>query len=274
MPDKIFIPFGQDNDKPAPREMEREKKTEADDEGDVGILEIKKYDVDASNITITKFMKDNVIPRHPFRCLLSGGSGSGKTMLCLNLLKRKHFFKNYFDVIFLFSPTAGKDETQQLLNIPSSNICSDLDHEGPEHLDFIFEVQQKEIESNGISDSDKILIIFDDIISSVKFLNSPIYKKVLIQGRHSNISSITLTQKFHAIPRTLRLQMTDVFFFPSSRSEVERLVSEFTPPGKTKKQFEQLVNTATSGQYSFLYINMKSPVSKRFRKNLDTYLKI
>ena len=272
MPKETFVPFGPEPTAPERTVTRETRKDDSDSDSDP--LEIKTYDVSASKIPVNQFMKENIIPRHPFRCLLSGGSGSGKTMLCLNLLKRKNFFKNYFDVIFLFSPTAGKDETQQLLEIPMSNTCSDLDGEGPTHLEFIFGVQQAEIEKNGISNSDKILIIFDDIISSIKFLNSPIYKQVLIQGRHSNISSITLTQKFHSIPRTLRLQMTDVFFFPSSNSEVDRLVSEFTPPGSTKKQFQKLVATATDQQFSFLYINVRSPVSKRFRKNLNVYLKI
>jgi len=250
-------------------------KNDDDDEEDIkDILKIKKFDVEAQKIPINNMMKQNIIPSHPFRALASGGSGSGKTMLILNLLKRKNFFKNYFDIIFLFSPTAGKDQTQQLLNIPESNIQSDLDKKGVDHLKHIFDVQQREIEKNGIGKSDKILIIFDDIISSEKFLNSATYKKVLIQGRHSNISSITLTQKFHAIPRTLRLQMTDIFFFPSSNSEVERLVDEFTPPGKSKKDFAKLVDVATKKQYNFLYINMKSPPDKRYRRNLDTYLRI
>lgn len=250
----------------------KNNKNDDDDEADTDILKIKKYNVEAQDIAINSMMKQNIIPSHPFRCLASGGSGSGKTMLILNLLKRKNFFKNYFDVIFLFSPTAGKDQTQQMLNIPESNVESELDEKGVDHLKYIFDVQQKYIEKNGIGKSDKILIIFDDIISSEKFLNSATYKKVLIQGRHSNISSITLTQKFHAIPRTLRLQMTDIFFFPSSNSEIERLVDEFTPAGKSKKDFQKLVNIATSKQYNFLYINMKSPPEKRYRKNLDTYL--
>ncbi len=34
--------------------------------------------------------KHDFLPAHPFRCLIIGGSGSRKTMLALNLIKKKN----------------------------------------------------------------------------------------------------------------------------------------------------------------------------------------
>ena len=233
-------------------------------------LSIKKYNVKANKIYITPLMEKNYIMRHPFRLMISGPSGSGKTLLCVNLLRR--FMKNYFDVLFLFSSSCNKDNTQELLNIPKQNTQSDLDDEAIPHLEHILSVQEKEIEKVGIDKADKILIIFDDIVASPKFLNSKIYKKILTMGRHYNISSISLIQRYYSIPRVLRLQMSDVCVFVSTCSELDAISEEYCPPGKTPKDMRLLLNEATSEPFSFLYINVREPVETRFRKNLDTYL--
>jgi hypothetical protein len=237
----------------------------------VSDLTIKKYDVKANKIYISPLMEKNVIMRHPFRLLLSGQSGSGKTLLCVNLVRR--FMKGYFDVLFLFSSSASKDNTQDLLNIPRQNVQSDLDDEAIPHLEHILNVQEKEIEKKGIDKVDKILIIFDDIIASPKFLNSKIYKKILTMGRHYSISSISLIQRYCSIPRVLRLQMSDVCVFLGTSSEMEAISEEYCPPGKHPvKDMRKLINVATNEPFSFLYINVREPVETRFRKCLHTYL--
>ena len=76
------------------------------------------------------------------------------------------------------------------------------------------------------------------------------------------------------LPRVCRLQASDIFFFPSSQSEVEIVSTEFCPPHTTKKQFQELVEHATGEQYQFLYISANSPPDKRFRKNLDKMLSV
>ena len=235
-------------------------------------LKIIAYQIDKNDQKLPQLMREDVIPRHPFRMLNSGSSGSGKSMLVLNLLQRKNFMKDFFDEIFLFSPTARGDQIQQLLDLSEDNICDELNDSGIEQLDYVFEKQNELVEEMGYLNSPKVLIIFDDVISSPRFMNSNTFKRCFIQGRHINLSVIINTQKYHAIPRTMRLNCTDVAFFPSSQSEVARIAEEFTPPSKTVKQFTALVNYATSEPYNFLYINTRA--KRKYRKNLDVYLAI
>ncbi len=235
-------------------------------------LKIIPYQIDKNEQKLPQLMREDVIPRHPFRMLNSGSSGSGKSMLVLNLLQRKNFMKDFFDEIFLFSPTARGDQIQQLLDLSEDNICDELNDSGIEQLDYVFEKQNELVEEMGYLNSPKVLIIFDDVISSPRFMNSNTFKRCFIQGRHINLSVIINTQKYHAIPRTMRLNCTDIAFFPSSQSEVQRIAEEFTPPSKTVKQFTTLINYATSEPYNFLYINTRA--KRKYRKNLDVYLGI
>ncbi len=239
-------------------------------------LIIKPYKVKSNKIKINKAMEENIIPCHPFRLLLTGASASGKSQVVLNLMKKKNFYRGYFDIVMLISPTCNKDDTQKLLNINPNNTCQDLDYKAPLFLEHIFKTQDSIINENkgDISKAPKVLIILDDIISSKIFLNSPQYKNLLIAGRHSGISSITLSQKYNAIPRINRLNMSNIMVFPSSLSELDIISDEYCPPNTSKRDFMQLMQYATGEKYSFLYINMKSPVETRYRKKLDTVLNV
>jgi hypothetical protein len=237
---------------------------------DANTLDIIPYKIDKNEIKLPPMMINDTIPRHPFRMLNSGASGSGKSMLVLNLLKRRNFMEGFFDEIFLFSPTARGDQIQILLDLDSDHICDDLTDSGIEQLDYIFNKQNELIETNGYLKAPKVLIIFDDVISSPRFMNSNVFKRCFIQGRHISLSVIVNTQKYHAIPRTMRLNCTDICFFPSSQSEVARIAEEYTPPSKTVKQFTSLIDYATSEPYNFLYINTRA--RRKYRKNLGLYL--
>ena len=53
------------------------------------------------------------------------------------------------------------------------------------------------------------------------------------------------------------------------------MVEEFAPPQYSKDEFRQLVNDATANKkFDFLTINMKVGWDKRFRRNLDEFIKL
>ena len=239
---------------------------------DSNTLEIIPYKIDKNEIKLPAMMVNDSIPKHPFRLLNSGASGSGKSMLVLNLLKRKNFMDGFYDDIFLFSPTARGDQIQILLDLDQDHICDDLSDSGVEQLDYVFNKQNELIETMGYLKAPKVLIIFDDVISNQRFMNSNVFKKFFVQGRHISASVIVNTQKYHAIPRTMRLNCTDICFFPSSQSEIARISEEYCPPNKAVKEFTKLINYCTAEPYNFLYINTRA--RRKFRKNLSQYVEI
>lgn len=246
------------------------------------ILKIIPFPTNKKDIEQRPFMKEDIVPRHSSSVIFNGRSGSGKSNLLINLLSRPEFYgrtkpkdekSQYFDIIFLFSPTAdGGDDLVRFLKIPEKRIFT---HPDTKVLDNILKTQKDFIAEKGLDKSPKILIIFEDIQSNNgRIMNSPSFLKCFIQARHLNVSTWLLGQSWTRTPRACRLQANNIFFFPSSGSEVELLVKEFCPPHTDKKQFQKLVEHATKEQYNFLHIQMRQPPEKRFRKNLDTILKI
>jgi hypothetical protein len=244
------------------------------------LLKIVAYPTAKNKIKQRPLMKNDIIPKHPARVIFNGKSGSGKSNLMIQLLTQPHFYgrtksddkkSQYFDLIFLFSPTAdGQDDLVRFLKLPEKRIITDFNVSA---LDNIFDIQDNIIKSNGIEKSPKILIIFDDVQSDPKFMRTKSFKRAFIQGRHCNMSVFICCQSWTKLDRMCRLQASNIFFFPSSQSECSIVCEEYCPPNTTKKDFMGLLKHATSEPYSFLNIdvNQKDP-KKKFRKNLDTYL--
>ena len=256
----------------------KSKRKDAPANIDPNVLKIVDFPTNKSKIPQRPLMEANIIPRHPFSCILNGKSGSGKSTLLLNLCCMPQFYgptdkKNdkskYFDLIFMFSPTAGQDDLPEYLNLPANRIIQDNFISKLEH---IITTQKGIIERKKIENAPKILIIFDDIQSQDAFMRSGNFLKCFIQNRHYSISTILCSQSFTRTPRACRLQCSSVFYFPGSMSEMELLVEEFCPPGMTKKNFMAMVQHATKDKHHFLHINMKVPFEERYRKNLDTIL--
>lgn len=244
------------------------------------ILKIVKYDTNKHKIKQRPLMEQNIIPTHASAVVFCGRSGSGKSNLLVNLAERPEFYgktnkKNpksgYFDLVFLFSPTCHHDDLPQYLDIPESRMY-DSNFEGP--LKHIIKTQKGIIESKGLDKAPRILLIYDDIISQKKFMNSEFFTQCYIQNRHVGISTWVCTQSFNKIPRVCRMQANNLFIFAGSGSETEILTAEFAPPHTSKKAFENLIKHATNERYNFLHINMRCPPEERFRRNLDTILTI
>lgn len=261
----------------------KKKETTKPKEDSDDMLKILLYKTNKADIKRRPLQESNIIPSHPFRLIMCGRSGSGKSMNLVNLMTRAHMYgrtnpkdkkSQYFDLVFLFSPTAeGGDDLVDHLDLDENKIITNEEQFYPV-LDHILKTQKKLIEKNGLLKAPKILLIFDDCQSAEKFLRSDNFMKIFIAGRHYNISIIACGQSWTKFPRATRLQASNIILYPSSGSEVDLLVDEYTPPNKTKAQMKQLVAHATHEPFNFLHINNQVPIKDRYRKNYDTLLSI
>ena len=90
-----------------------------------------------------KCSDDQILPRYPFSFILSGRSGSGKTMVLINMLTNKNMYGGYFHGIIVFSPTAGSfDDTYRSLKIPKENYIHEITSE---KLNQIIEARKAKI---------------------------------------------------------------------------------------------------------------------------------
>lgn len=240
-------------------------------------LTVKPRETDKSKIELREAMSEHIIPCPPISMMMCGKSGSGKTQLLLHMLNEENCYKNYFDITFLFSETAksGCDDLyEKHANIPNHRMFKP-DKDGLAQLDRIITIQKKIIKKEGISKAPKILLIFDDIAHSRKFLASNQYLLMHIANRHFNITVISLTQSYVKIPRSCRCQVGSVFFFNgATNTEKLRLSEEHTPSNYDEKEFMRIINYATDEKYNFLYINKKAKPKEQYRKNLKTILEL
>ena len=232
-------------------------------------LTIRAMPTDKSKIKVRTLMRNKTIPSHPKSVIFSGSSGSGKSTLLVNLLTRKEFYKNYFDEIHLFSPTGKTDDmfTHLDKHIKDDNVHTEMKIKD---LDKILEEQEKQIISKGgIHKAKKVLLIFEDVQSNRKFMNSKSFLKSFIMNRHYGVSTWLCGQAWNRTPRACRLQASAIFYFEGSESETDRLASEYTPPGMNVKDFKQMIIEAVEEKHSFLFINKDCSFEDRYRKRLD-----
>lgn len=238
-------------------------------------LEIKAFPTNKSKIKQRPTMKEKIIPKHPSRVIFNGKSGSGKSNLLINLMTKPEFYgggKGYFDEVFLISPTANKaDDLPKYLDLPPDKIFNDLD---PSIIQKILDEQEKKVEEKGVDKAPKVAVILDDIQSSPRFMRSNPFTQLFIAGRHYGISVYVCCQQFKRLPKVCRLQASNIFFFPSSLSEVECLVDEFCPPNMGKKDFKSMIKHSTKDPFNFMHINMDCHFKDRYRHNLDTILEL
>ena len=131
------------------------------------------------------------IPDHPYRILIIGGSGSGKTTSLFNLINEEPDT----DKIYLYAKDPCKAKYQFLIIKRESTGLKHFNDskafiEYQNNMDDIY----KNIEEYNPGKKCKTLIVFDDMIADMvsnKNLN-PIVTKLFIRGRKLNISFLLL----------------------------------------------------------------------------------
>ena len=144
------------------------------------------------------------IPDHPYRILIIGGSGSGKTNLLLNLIENQPDI----DKIYLYAKDPYESKYQYLINKRESVGINHFKDPKAfiEYLNDMHDVY-KNINDYNPDKENKVLIVFDNMIADMihnKRLNS-IVTELLVKGRKSNISLVFVTQSYFKISIDVRL---------------------------------------------------------------------
>jgi len=236
-------------------------------------LKIQTIASSKDGIKQPKLCEQGYIPAINTSTILSGRSGSGKSVALANLITRKDMLGGAFDEVYLISPTALGDDIQKSLNIPDENIFTDV-MEGIKQMEEILKDNMAIIESVGSKNAPKICLIYDDCVGDKALLRERFFVKSFICCRHFNCSTFICTQSFNSVPRVCRLQASNVIIFACSLDETKVLCENYCPARYSKREFSDIIHHATKEPYSFLYINMKAKPSERFRKNFDTILNL
>ena len=135
------------------------------------------------------------IPDHPYRILMIGCSGFGKTNTLLNLIE------NHPDIdkIYLYAKDPYETKYQDLINI-REKVGSEHFNDPKAFIEYSSDIRDvyKNTDEYNIDKDCKVFIAFDDIIADVihnKKLNS-IVTESFIRGRKLHISLVFITQPY------------------------------------------------------------------------------
>ena len=135
------------------------------------------------------------IPDHPYRILIIGGSGSGKTNALLNLINNQPDI----DKIYLYAKDPDEAKHQYLIK-KREKVGSDHFNDCKAFMEYSNDMEDvhKNIEDYNPGKNRKVLIVFDDMIADMinnKKLDS-IVTELFIRGRKLNISIVFITQSY------------------------------------------------------------------------------
>lgn len=212
------------------------------------------------------------VGRHPFRCILSGESGTGKTTVLIHLLN--HFYSPYFDAIYIWSPHFYIDSTWRNLKFKPAGVHLDF-HE--EHVDQILAQQDAVISKHGVLKAKKILLILDDMINERDAMKSDRITRIFTIGRHKNASVLVATQKLNKVGLTMRSNASLLCIFQASNGrEWECILDEQRSQFVTRDMFQKIFNEAvTRHPHGFLTVNRQTKDPRNiYRFDLDTVVPI
>ena len=161
-------------------------------------------------INFDDVIKENIKEHHPYKTLIIGCSGSGKTNSLFSLINHQPDI----DKTYLYTKDPYEVKYQSLINKQESTCLKHFNNS----KDFIeysndMDDTSKNIEEYNPNQKRKMLIVFDDMICymlSNKKLN-PRVTELFIRGRIRNISLVFIIQPYFVVPKNIRLSYTHYF---------------------------------------------------------------
>ena len=133
------------------------------------------------------------IPDHPYRILIIGGSGSGKTNALLNLIENQP----YIDKIYLYAKDPYEVKYQYLINI-REKVGLKRFNDPKAFIEYSNDMHDvyKNIDEYNPNKENKILMVFDDMIADMihKKTRNSVITELFIRGKKLNISFVFITQ--------------------------------------------------------------------------------
>ena len=202
------------------------------------------------------------IDRSFIACLVAR-KGSGKSTTLCKLLTTPGGLYQQFDKIVFFSPT---------FRLQYPTLWSKLAPDGITVYEHIKEdILEDILVQQSVVGSQKMLIIFDDCVDSLKKFPQ-LEAKLVCNSRHMNVSLISLNQKLTQISTTMRSN-TDLFLIWAaiSEREIRALWSEVSvmPLADFRAVFHQI----TCESYAFLVCSMVKG-KMRFYNSFKTEISI
>jgi len=186
----------------------------------------------------------------PFNALIVGPTNSGKSKFVVDQLYGPFRFK--FDYIVLICPTFTYNKTFYRIgeNDPRMNVVKCEQHEVEVWLKLV----------SWLFEGTNTLIILDDCAASkdVKGRTGQLVN-LGFSGRHSGISTWTLTQKYTSITASFRENVTAVVLFYTPSAKTKKAIFDDYADELSPDEFKGLVSKLKARKFSYLVFSLSHP---------------
>jgi hypothetical protein len=195
----------------------------------------------------------------PFRMLVIGSSGSGKTNVIVNLIQQ---MENTFHNIYIYTRAKGEPLYQFLESrIPPEFLKIE------EGLDSF-----NKLDPNKAYDKTKqTLIVFDDLVLEK---DQSKITELFIRGRKLGVSLIYISQSYYRIPITIRGQSTYLILKKIASTRDLTSILRDSSLGIDKTILNRIYKYCTQELTDFLLIDKEAIQEQIFRHNFDEILDI
>ncbi len=185
-----------------------------------------------------------------------GRQGSGKTSLCINIVKQ--LYKKCFHYIYVFMPyTSRKSLSNNIFDkhLPTEQIYEELTQETISDL----YAKLKENSENGY----KSLVIYDDVQKSLKTHSVLLsLKNIIANQRHLGVVNLILLQNYFSLDKSLRELINNVILFKLNKTQTEKVFTECVESARDK--FEDIRDFVFDKPYTWMFINV--PTQRIFKE--------
>jgi len=224
-----------------------------------------------SNV-INKGLIDNV----PFRTIICGASGLGKTNFLANMILKDEWYNKIFygDDIYIFSPLKNDTKMNTIISqkeIPEENVFTEFDDDILKEI-YDLSVSEFEERTNAKKRIYNKLIILDDLSYSgvLRAKQMGQINRVFCNGRKHNISIIITSQKYTQISPVARANFTSAVLYNTANSQVESIEMDVNFL-KSRKAFKNMFRDNVDEKRDFLYVNFSNEKKDIY---LDTQFKV
>ena len=216
-------------------------------------------------------LKWSYIPDHPYKILIIGGSGLGKTNALLNLIRKQNsgvlIDKIYLHPKYLNEPKyqlfiEKREEAGMGLNKPNSKAFIEYSNT----VDDVYNILN---DQNPLRKR-KTLIVFDNMIADINTNKTfqAIIKDLFFRWRILNTSLVFITQSYFSVPKEVRFTHYLIMKIQNKRERQNIAINHSADI--EYKGFMNIYWKCTSEPYSFFTIDNTLPADSplHFRKNL------